>query len=108
MLQSILPKCGLRKSLREHFPEDFSQDTRALLNPITFTKKKKSRTERCGIFYAENSNGKVRFVDPQNGKMNCEEYFTDALKNGTIIARLDHLKVTDLIEQCIKNRGGKQ
>lgn len=59
------------------------------------------------LFVAENNGGEIMFVDPQNGLMNCDTYFTSAVKNVTMIARIDNLQVTDLIEKCVKNRGGK-
>jgi hypothetical protein len=59
------------------------------------------------VFVAQRVNGAVRFVDPQNGSINCEEYFTNAVIGATIMARIDVLQPTDLIRKCIKNRGGK-
>ena len=60
------------------------------------------------VFVAERVNGVVRFVDPQTGDTNCERYFTRAVNGATIVARIDNLEPTELIEKCIKNRGGKQ
>ncbi len=60
------------------------------------------------VFVAERVNGVVRFVDPQKGSLNCEEYFTKAKIGATMVARIDNLEPTMLIEQCIKNRGGKR
>lgn len=59
------------------------------------------------VFVAEQVNGVVRFVDPQTGNVNCEDYFTRAVNGATMIARIDNLEATELIEKCIKNRGGK-
>ena len=59
------------------------------------------------VFIAERVNGIVRFVDPQTGNINCESYFTMAINNATMISRIDNLEPTELIENCIKNRGGK-
>lgn len=60
------------------------------------------------VFIAERVNGVVRFVDPQNGNLNCEKYFTSVELGATMIARIDNLEPSPLIEKCIKNRGGKQ
>lgn len=60
------------------------------------------------VFVAERVNGVVRFLDPQTGNLNCEEYFTNAALGATMIARIDDLEPSMLIEKCIKNRGGKQ
>lgn len=60
------------------------------------------------VFIAERINGHVRFVDPQTGNINCENYFTNAELGATMIARIDNLTPSSLIEECIKNRGGKQ
>lgn len=59
------------------------------------------------VFVAEQVGGIVRFVDPQTGNVNCEDYFTRALNGVTMIARIDNIEATELIEKCIKNRGGK-
>lgn len=59
------------------------------------------------VFVAECVNGVVRFVDPQTGSTNCEEYFTKVQFGATMIARIDDLEPSSLIEYCIKNRGGK-
>ena len=60
------------------------------------------------VFIAERINGAVRFVDPQNGNTDCSSYFTNAINGATMVARIDNLEPTELIEKCIKNRGGKQ
>ncbi len=59
------------------------------------------------VFIAERVNGVVRFVDPQNGDVDCSSYFTRAVNGATMISRIDNLEPTTVIEQCIKNRGGK-
>ena len=66
-----------------------------------------SDAREAHVFVAQRVNGVVRFIDPQNGNLNCEEYFTNAILGATMIARIDNLEPTELIEQCIKNRGGK-
>lgn len=65
------------------------------------------KTSGAHVFVAEKVNGGVRFIDPQNGDLNCENYFTDAVIGATMIARIDNLRPTNLITECIKNRGGK-
>ncbi|MBQ2932212.1 MAG: hypothetical protein IJE62_05155 [Clostridia bacterium] len=59
------------------------------------------------VFIAQYINGAVRFIDPQSGNINCEDYFTNAVIGATMMARIDTLQLTDLVEKCIKNRGGK-
>lgn len=59
------------------------------------------------VFVAERVNGVVRFVDPQSGDIDCESIFTSAALGGTMMARVDNLEPSELIELCIKNRGGK-
>lgn len=66
------------------------------------------KTSEAHVFVAQRINGVVRFIDPQNGSLNCEEYFTRVEFGATMIARIDNLEPTALIEKCIKNRGGKQ
>lgn len=60
------------------------------------------------VFIAQNVDGKIRFIDPQTGSLDCSESFTKAQNGATIIARIDNLEATELIEKCIKNRGGKK
>ena len=60
------------------------------------------------VFIAEKTDDTVRFVDPQNGKINCEDYFTKASIGATMMARVDNLEPSELIEECIKNRGGRK
>ena len=62
---------------------------------------------RAHVFVAENVDGNIRFIDPQTGDVDCSVYFTKTIGYGTIISRIDNLEVTDLVEKCIKNRGGK-
>ena len=59
------------------------------------------------VFIAQNVNGNIRFIDPQTGNLDCIEHFTKARNGATMIARIDNLEATELIELCIKNRGGK-
>lgn len=65
------------------------------------------KTSEAHVFIAQRINGVVRFVDPQNGDLDCEEYFTRAVLGATMIVRIDNLEPSVLIEKCIKNRGGK-
>ena len=65
------------------------------------------RNNEAHVFVAERVNGIVRFVDPQSGDLDCERYFTNAALGGRMMARVDNLEPSDLIELCIKNRGGK-
>ena len=59
------------------------------------------------VFVVEHIGGKIRFVDPQTGNIDCVNYFTNAVNGATMIMRRDNLEPTDLIEECVKNRGGK-
>lgn len=59
------------------------------------------------VFIAQNIGGTIRFVDPQTGSLDCTEHFTKARNGVTMIARIDNLEPTGLIEKCVKNRGGK-
>jgi hypothetical protein len=61
------------------------------------------------VFVAERIQGNIRFLDPQNGQVDCDKYFAKALKGGTIMARMDNLQPReDLLKECIKNRGGRK
>lgn len=65
------------------------------------------KSQGAHVFIAQNINGTIRFVDPQTGNLACQEYFTNARNGATMIARIDQLEPTELVEKCIKNRGGK-
>ena len=66
------------------------------------------KNREAHVFVAEMINDEVRFVDPQTGDNNCERYFTSAALGGTMMARIDNLEPSSLIELCIKNRGGNK
>lgn len=59
------------------------------------------------VFIAEQVNGQTHFVDPQPGRAidvkTCMDY---AIKGQTKLVRIDNLKPTDLIQKCVKKRGG--
>ena len=57
------------------------------------------------VFAVENVGGKVRFVDPQTGSVNCESYFTQMMPSKTMMCRIDQLEPSDLITDCCKNKG---
>jgi hypothetical protein len=62
---------------------------------------------RSHTFVAENNNGIIRFVDPQNGKEDCSDYFTNVKNGCTMFVRIDNLPVNeDIIDLFIMNRGG--
>lgn len=57
------------------------------------------------VFAAENVGGRVRFIDPQTGNMDCESYFADTMPSRTMMCRIDQLEPSDLIADCCKNKG---
>jgi hypothetical protein len=59
------------------------------------------------VFVAERIGGKTRFIDPQNGVKDCSNYFTMARSSSTMIARIDDLAPSKMLNDCIQNRGGK-
>ena len=66
------------------------------------------KNREAHVFVAEMVNDEIRFIDPQTGDNNCERYFTSAALGGTMMARIDNLEPSSLIELCIKNRGGNK
>lgn len=56
------------------------------------------------IFIAEQKGNKTIFLDPQNNKINVEEYFEKANESGTLLLRIDDKKFTNKIRLCCKNR----
>lgn len=57
------------------------------------------------VFAVENVGGEVRFIDPQTGNTNCENYFTQIMPSRTAMCRIDNLEPSDLIKDCCKNKG---
>lgn len=58
------------------------------------------------VFVAENRGGKVVYVDPQSGREDASGYFKNAQKGRTMIARIDSLDPSDLIDGCCTSRKG--
>lgn len=54
------------------------------------------------VFVAEQINGETRFIDPQNGDLDCEKYFDYIRPSVTWFLRIDNLKINKIIEQCCK------
>lgn len=54
------------------------------------------------VFVAEQVNGETRFIDPQNGDLDCEKYFDYIRPSVTWFLRIDNLKINKIIEQCCK------
>lgn len=54
------------------------------------------------VFMAEVIDGKVHFIDPQNGKDDVSYYFDYIKPTKTMICRLDNLEPTELIKECCK------
>jgi hypothetical protein len=52
------------------------------------------------VFAAEVLNGEVRFLDPQNGNMDCSDYFDDVARGSVELLRVDDLEFTDRIYDC--------
>ena len=53
------------------------------------------------LFVGHKNNGQVFFVDPQVGKTNAEDRFFKAVEGCTEYARIDNLKLSNLIKDCI-------
>lgn len=58
------------------------------------------------VFVAENRGGRVVYLDPQSGREDASGYFGRARKGGTMIARIDNLDPSDLIDGCCTSRKG--
>lgn len=58
------------------------------------------------VFVAENRGGRIVYVDPQSGKEDASGYFKNAQKGHTMIARIDNLDPSDLIDGCCTSRKG--
>ena len=55
------------------------------------------------VFVAEQSQGKTLFLDPQSGDKDCSRYFTDAIANGTMFARIDGLAPCNDIDLFVES-----
>lgn len=58
------------------------------------------------MFVAENRDGKVVYLDPQPDKEDASGYFKLVRKVSTMIARIDNLDPSDLIDGCCTSRKG--
>lgn len=56
------------------------------------------------VFIAEMENGKINFVDPQNGSADASSYFSMTSGKGLYCMRIDNLDFTDKIHLCCKNK----
>lgn len=64
------------------------------------------RNSGAHVFVAENRDGKVVYLDPQTGKEDVSGYFKLVRKGSTMIARIDNLDPSDLIDGCCTSRKG--
>lgn len=65
-----------------------------------------SGSQSAHVFVAENREGKVVYLDPQSGKEDVSDYFKSVRKGSTMIARIDNLDPSDLIDDCCTSRKG--
>lgn len=54
------------------------------------------------LFVAENDNGEIKFIDPQNGNERAEAYFKRAISGETRFARMNGLPLTELATGCLE------
>lgn len=54
------------------------------------------------LFVGHKHNGQVIFVDPQTGKANAKDRFSRAVEGYTEYARIDGLKPSNLIKDCVE------
>ena len=67
----------------------------------------KWKGRRVGHFFSwEVKDGKVFFVDAQNGNIDASEYFDRIKPSETICVRWDNLEPSEKIKDACKNRGG--
>lgn len=52
------------------------------------------------VFIAEYRNGEVQFMDPQNARLDCEDYFEDINPKSVQILRTDNCNFTDRVREC--------
>lgn len=56
------------------------------------------------VFIAENVEGTIRFIDPQNNNHDANDYFTSAKGTDMFCMRIDNLSFTGRIRRCCKAR----
>jgi len=57
------------------------------------------------VFIAEQQNGQTVYIEPQTGRTaNINAYMDQAVKGRTELVRIDNLKPTQLIDDCVKRR----
>ena len=53
-------------------------------------------------FMAENDDGEVRFIDPQNADEDCSWYFDNVAEGETRYWRTDNLEPSEWMDECCK------
>lgn len=56
------------------------------------------------VFIAENDNGRVRFIDPQNNNPDASDYFLLAKGDNLYCMRIDNLPFSSRVQRCCKSR----
>lgn len=56
------------------------------------------------VFIAENVNGKIRFIDPQDNTLDMSGCFSLVKNNETYVIRVDNLKFRDNVKKCCKKK----
>ena len=82
---------------------EFGNDSRAVVF-IEWERDNPDDENKAHVFIAENVEGKIKYVDPQNDDDNVDAYFWGAIPEKTCFARLDNLKFSDYIKLCCERR----
>lgn len=54
------------------------------------------------LFVGYKSSDRIHFIDPQNGLLKADYYFDSAISDSTLFCRIDTLKISNLIKECIE------
>ena len=81
----------------------FGNDSRAVVY-VEWERDNPAEKRQAHVFIAENIEGKIKYVDPQNDDDNVDAYFWGAIPENTSFARLDNLKFSNYIKLCCERR----
>lgn len=79
--------------------ESYGNGSRAIIR-VKWTDRSYSH-----VFIAYNDDGKIRYFDPQSGKIDVKKYFKASNPRYTYMLRIDDKEFTELISECVEDIG---
>lgn len=86
------------RDMVETLMRDYGNGSRAILDGWFYPPSNQGH-----VFFVENIDGKILFVDPQSGNMDCSDYFERMSPRAMRIFRVDDLPFNDNIKDVFRN-----